>query len=270
MAVKALKPLLVATALWMLPLQGAEAAMAVIDIKAIGEAQKQLASLKEQTTTLKDQLSTLKDQLSIVTDQLKVAQEAKSIADSTLSSIGEIGSLSIPSLNFKSLASSDMQCLVPDYKQLMPSIELDDVDFGSICDRGTAYKSGLVATPASLTNSTWEEKAVIQKSIADNRTATITDATVKGLAQSDEAHETAAKTLETAQEYKSAGQSAETLQARVQVLIELNVAMLVTQAQTNQILAQMLKVQSSQALNTQVPLMSDVAEDRDYTPASDD
>lgn len=245
----------------------AHAAMAVIDVKNIAEAQKQLTTLKEQLSTVKDQLATAKESLSVITDQLDTLRQVQSIAGDTLSSIGELGNLSIPSLNFQSLASSvsgDMACLIPDYKQLMPSIKFDEVDFGSICERGNAYKSGLVATPESLTAGTWEEKAKIQKSVSQNRIATITDATVKGLAQSDEAHETAVKTLETAQEYKNAGQTAETVNARLQVLIELQVAQLVATAQTNQILAQMLKINASQALNNGVPIMSEVAEDRKY------
>ncbi|MEJ8476906.1 hypothetical protein [Roseibium algae] len=245
----------------------AHAAMAVIDIKSIGEMQKQLSTMKDQLGTLKSQLDTAKESLSIVTDQLKVAQEVKGIADETLSSIGEIGNLSIPSLNFQSLAASvsgDMACLIPDYEALMPSIKMEDVDFGSICERGDAYKSGLVATPDALSDATWEEKSQIQKSVQENRIATITDATIKGLAQSDEAHETAVKTLETAQGYKSAGESATTVQARLQVLIELQVAQLATTAQTNQILAQLLKIQSSEALNNGVPIASEMAEERKY------
>ena len=84
----------------------AQAAMAVIDVKGIGEMQKQLANMKEQLGTLKSQLDTAKESLSVVTDQLKAVREVKGIADETLSSIGEIGNLSIPSLNFQSLASS--------------------------------------------------------------------------------------------------------------------------------------------------------------------
>ncbi|MHA7777202.1 hypothetical protein [Roseibium sp. M-1] len=251
----------------------AAATMAVIDVKNIAEAQKQLMTMKDQLDSLKDQLKTAKESLSVVTDQLKVVQEAKGIADETLSSIGSIGNLSIPSLNFQSLASSvsgDMACLIPDYKKLMPSIKLEDVDFGSICERGNAYKSGLVATPESLTEGTWEQKSNVQKSVHQNRIATITDATVKGLAQSDEAHETAVKTLETAQEYKSAGQTAETVQDRLQVLIELEVAQLVATAQTNQILAQMLKIQASDALNNGVPIASEVAETRKYNGESEE
>ena len=246
----------------------AQSAMAVIDVKGIGEMQKQLANMKEQLGTLKSQLDTAKESLSVVTDQLNTLKEVQGIADETLSSIGEIGSLSIPSLNFQSLASSvsgDMACLIPDYKSLMPSIKMEDVDFGSICERGNAYKSGLVATEDSLTSGTWEEKVSIQKSVQQNRVATITDATIKGLAQSDEAHETAVKTLETAQEYKSAGQTAETMQDRLQVLIELQVAQLVTSAQTNQILAQLLKIQASESLNHGVPIASEIAEDRKYS-----
>ncbi|PVB60381.1 hypothetical protein [Labrenzia sp. 011] len=261
--ISALAGLLLASSI----VEPAHAAMAVIDVKGIGEMQKQLANMKEQLGTLKSQLDTAKESLSVVTDQLKVVQDVKGIADETLSSIGELGNLSIPSLNFQSLASSvsgDMACLIPDYHRLMPSIKFDEVDFGSICERGNAYKSGLVATPQSLTAGTWEEKANVQKSVHENRIATITDATVKGLAQSDEAHETAVKTLETAQEYKSAGEGAQTVNARLQVLIELEVAQLVATAQTNQILAQMLKIQASDALNNGVPVMSEIAEERKY------
>ncbi|TYC64004.1 hypothetical protein FMN50_01835 [Rhodobacterales bacterium] len=250
-----------------------DAAMAVIDVKNIAEAQKQLSALKEQVGTLKEQLATAKESLSIVTDQLDTLKEVQGIAGDTLSSIGELGSLSIPSVNFDALASSvtgDMACLVPDYNQLMPSIKMDEVDFGSICERGNAYKSGLVATKDSLTNSTWEEKTQIQKSVQENRIATITDATMKGLAFSDQAQETAIKTLETAQEYKSAGASSATMQDRLQVLIELQVAALATQAQTNQVLAQLLKIQSSEALNNGVPVLSEIAEEREYNAGGEE
>lgn len=247
--------------------------MAVIDVKGLSAAQEQIAALKDQLGTLTDQLDTAKENLKVVTDQLDVLKDVKQTATDTLSSIGQVGNLSIPSINFEQLKSSvtsDMSCLIPDYESLMPSIKFDDVEFGSICDRGDAYKSGLVATPSSLTNSTWEEKAKIQKSIHANRVATITDATVKGLGQSDEAQETAATTLQTAEEYKSAGANATTVNDRLQVLIELNVAQLVTQAQTNQLLAQMLKVQASQALNNGVPVESDIAEDREYNTGSEE
>lgn len=245
-----------------------QAAMAVIDVKAIAEAQKQLTTMKEQLSVVTEQLDTAKEQLSVVTDQLKVVEEAKAIADETLASIGEIGNVSIPSVNFDALASSvtgDMACLIPDYEQLMPSIDLEEVEFGSICERANAYKSGLVATQQSLTEGSWDEKVAIQKAVTENRVATITDATLKGLAQSDEAHETAVTTLETAQDYKSAGVGAETMQDRLQVLIELQVAQLTTQAQTNQLLAQMLKIQASQALNNGVPILSEMAEERTYS-----
>jgi len=266
MAFKAL--ILAGTALLAVGAQPAYATMAVIDVKNIAESQKQLSALREQIGTLEDQLNTAKENLSVVTDQLDVLRETKTTIDSTLSSIGEVGNISIPSLNFTTLAgnvASDMSCLVPDYKSLMPSIKMENVSFGSICERGSAYKSGLVVTPDSLREAeTWDETITIQEKISDNRIATISDATFKGLAQSDAAHETAAKTLETAQEYKAAGKSAETVQARLQVLIELEVAQLATQAQTNQLLSQILKLHASQTLASHVPLESELAEDREY------
>ena len=242
------------------------AAMAVIDVKGLSEAQKQVTALNKQ-------LDNLKDQLKVATDQLDTLKKVRQTATDTLSSIGEMGNISVPSLNFNELAQSivsDKSCLIPDYKSLMPSIEMEDMDFGSICDRGAAYKSGLIATPEKLKTGSWEEKAAIQKAVTENRTSTVTDVTFKGMGQADQALETASKTLETAQDYKKAGGAAEDMNGRLQVLIEIGVAQLTTQAQTNQLLAQLLKVQSTATINSQVPIESEVAEDAKYQSESED
>ena len=236
------------------------AAMAVIDVKGLSEAQKQVSALQKQ-------LDNMKERLKVVTEQLDTLKNVRQTVDDTLASIGEIGHLSVPSLNFSELAqsiASDKSCLIPDYKSLMPSIDLDNVDLGSICDRGTAYKTGLIATPEKLKTGSWEEKAAIQKAVQENRTSTVTDVTFKGMGQADQALETASQTLNTAQDYKQAGASAKDMNGRLQVLIEIGVAQLTTQAQTNQLLAQLLKVQSASTINSQVPIESEVAEDAEY------
>ncbi|PLW77183.1 hypothetical protein [Cohaesibacter celericrescens] len=236
------------------------AAMAVIDINGLTEAQKQVAALKAQ-------LDTAKDSLKVVTDQLETLKEVQKTATDTLGAIGELGNISVPSLNFDQLASSiasDKSCLMSNFEDLMPSINTESLSLGSLCDRSTAYKTGLVATKEKMREGSWEEKTAIQKAVKTNRANTISDATFKGLAQADQAQDTASITLETAQDYKQAGKSATDMNGRLQVLVEIGVAQLTTQAQTNQILAQILKVTSASIVSKQVPIENDLAEDADY------
>lgn len=243
-----------------------QAAMLVVDTSNLAEAQKSVAALKSQLETAKNQLNTLKESLEVATDQLKKLQEVKKVADDTFSAIGEMGHITIPSINFKSLANSiasAKSCLVPDYKNLMPSVDLENMSFSSICDRSSAYSSGLITKKESLQTGSWAEKKEVLKGIQTNRVNTITDASVKGLAQADQAIETADETLETAQDYKKAGESAADMNARLQVLIEVNVARLVAQSHMNQLMAQMLKVQAAATINEQVPVENDRAEETD-------
>lgn len=223
--------------------------MTVIDIKGLTEAKLQLAELKKQVEAAKEQLDTLKSVQDEVTK--------------TMESIGEVGNISVPSVNFTKMSGqimSDMNCLVPDYKSLMPNVNFDDVSLGSICQRGDAYKKGLTLSTEEMRKGSWQEKSAKQKQVRANRERVIGKATTKGMAHADSAQEAAVEALKAAQEYKSAGSSAQTVNARLQVLIEVNVAQLAQQAQTNQLLAQLLKVQSAATLNTHVGLEAGLVE----------
>ncbi|SDR49055.1 hypothetical protein [Pseudovibrio sp. Tun.PSC04-5.I4] len=223
-------------------------AMAVYDPANLAEAQKQLIQLKEQIKTAQE--------------QLKAVTKMRDDISSTLNAIGEATSLSIPSINFNELSSQimgDMGCLVPDYQKMMPSLDFDNISLGSVCERGDAYRSGLMSSPDDVVELNWEEKRDRRKGIQANRSRVITDATTKGLAQADKAQEDAATTLRTAQEYKNAGSSATTMNDRLQVLIEVEVAQLASQAAANQMMAQLLKVMSAQVIHTSVPLENDMA-----------
>ncbi|KZL20422.1 hypothetical protein PsAD2_01465 [Pseudovibrio axinellae] len=226
------------------------AARPVIDIKAIAEAKKQIAQMKEQIKTLKEQLDVVKD--------------VRSGVDDTLKSIGEVSKISIPSINFSDITGqimSDNSCLVPDFEGLMPDVSFDEMDMGSLCSRSDAYQNGLVAEPKDMTSMTWEEKGKVQAGVKKARVNTVADASFKGLAQADMAQENAVKTLEAAQELKSEGAKAQTVNERLQVLIEVNSALLQSQSQTNQLLAQLLKVSSAQSIVQGVPIESELAKD---------
>lgn len=228
------------------------AARPVIDVKSIAESKKQLMELKKQLET----------QL----DQLEVLEQAREINQATQDAIGAIGSIQIPTVNFTKISGQimgDMGCLVPDYKNLMPSLSSQDldIDMSSICQRSTAYRTGLLASLDTVKQGTWQEKQAIVSEVKANRVRTVTDASTKGLAQADMAQERAVETLRAAQEYKSAGASAKTVNDRLQILIELQVAQLATMAQTNQLLAQHLKVLSATSVISNVPIENALAED---------
>ena len=184
--------------------------------------------------------------------------------DDTLKSIGEVTTISIPSINFSNITSqimSDNSCLVPDFESLMPDVSFDEMDMGSLCSRSTAYQNGLVAEPKNMKSMSWEEKNKVQISVKQGRVNTVADASFKGLAQADMAQENAVKTLSAAQELKSEGAKAQTVNERLQVLIEVNTALLQSQSQTNQLLAQILKVSSAQSIVQGVPIESELAKD---------
>ncbi|MGH0004740.1 hypothetical protein ACQU0X_32135 [Pseudovibrio ascidiaceicola] len=226
------------------------AARPVIDIKAIAEAKKQIAQMKEQIKTLKEQLDVVKD--------------VRAGVDNTLKSIGEVSSISIPSINFGDITGqimSDNSCLIPDFESLMPDVSFEEMDMGSLCSRSDAYQNGLVAEPKEMKSLSWEDKEKVQTGVKKARLSTVADASFKGLAQADMAQENAVKTLEAAQELKSEGAKAQTVNERLQVLIEVNSALLQSQSQTNQLLAQLLKVSAAQSIVQGVPLESELAKD---------
>ncbi len=232
-----------------LMVQGAPsyAAEPVIDVKSLAEAKKQLTVLKDQARTL--------------TDQLDVLRQAREGIDGTLKSIGEVTSISLPSLNFNKISGqimSDQACLVPDFNKLMPDVSFEDVDIRSLCARSDAYRNGLVAKSKDIQALPWEAKRAAQAAINAARINTIADAAFKGLAQADVAHDNAVETLKAAQEYKSEGRKAKTVNDRLQVLIEINTALLQSQSQTNQLLAQLLKVSSSTTIAQGVPVESEL------------
>lgn len=230
----------------------AHAQLQVIDAIANARAETQIIKAVEQLETAQSQLDTLNN--------------VKSQIDEQLAAFGEMGTLNVPSLNFVKIASqlsSDINCLVPDYEQLMPQIKTDEIDIGSICSRGSAYKKGLLASPKELKEKKPREQLEVLSEIRTNRLRVITDATTKGLAQADMAIEASADTVKAAQEYKAAGAAAQTVNDRLQVLIEIAAADLQSQARIEQINAQILKVISAMSVRMALPAQSELADEQD-------
>ena len=223
----------------------AQAAMTVIDPKAIAEAQRQLSELKKQ---------------------LEEMQEMKARLEDQLNAIGQAGEIAIPIFNAAKMGSQlgkDANCLLPDLSRLMPDVEFDELDFGSICEAGNAYRGKLWISPEALTKMSWNKKNEQVFEIRNRRENVLVDAASKGLGQADIAQKMAADANQAAAEIEAAADKAKDTNTRLTVLTKAMAAQMRVQAQTNQILAQQLKVQSAFAIATGVQMDNILAEEDD-------
>lgn len=221
----------------------------VIDKANIAQAKLQLTQMKED---LENQIK-----------QLEGLTDIKGLADEQLKAFGELGKINIPTLNFLKISgqlSENMSCLMPDYESLMPSIGEEDIDLGSVCGRGKAYEKGMFADKKTLKKQSAREKLETINGVRKQRKKVTRDATTKGLAHGDMAIEASAETVRAAQELKNSAASAQTVNERLQVISETNIALLQSQAVTNQLLAQLLKVVSSLAIEMLVDVEADLGE----------
>lgn len=225
-----------------------QSAWPVIDTGSIAQAKIQVVKLNEQIQQMQDQLAMLTDMKSELEAQLKA--------------FGEFGKIQIPTLNFTKISgqlTNNMTCLIPDYKKLMPSLENKEINLNSICSRGGAYKSGLVVHGNDLSGKTPTEQRAVVRDIKEQRKTMVTDATTKGLAHADMALESSTETVKAAQELKNSAANTEDMNDRLQVVSETNIAILQGQAVTNQLLAQILKVNSAVAIQLAVPIQNSLA-----------
>lgn len=112
-------------------INAAHAQQAVID-------NSNLAKAKEALSTAKEHLDTIND----VRDQI----------DEQLKTIGSYGKLTLPifdTLNMANQLKKDAQCLMPNWKQLIPSLNFEEVGF-SLCDRSSFYRSNLWVDPVKI------------------------------------------------------------------------------------------------------------------------
>lgn len=218
------------------------AAMAVVDAKAIAEAKKQITELKKQLAEAKKHTEYLERQVD---------------------AIGDFGKISIPNLNGSKLASQlqkNATCLLPDLSRLMPDVDLEDVNFGTICAAGDAYRSNLWISPKALQKLPISKQIENLRKVRERRENVLVDAASKGMGQADMAQKEAADLNQAASEIVSAADQAEDTNTRLAVIAEGQAVLIRAQAQTNQLLAQQLKVQSAFAMAAGVKLENELAE----------
>lgn len=209
-----------------------------------------------QKLELQKQLEAMLESNGISLDQLEQFTKLQT-------AIGDLGTLQIPTLNFTKISGQLVNaqgCLIPDLEQLMPDIRFDELDLGSVCSRANAYRSNLMVPRSKLQNkSGWQSETQINQTIRKARLNVIADASTKGLAHSDQAIQDSLETVKAAQEYKQAAQGAKTVNDRLQVISEVLIALLQSQARTNQLLAQSNKIQAAASIQMNLPIDADLA-----------
>ncbi|WP_417798694.1 hypothetical protein [Terasakiella pusilla] len=97
-----------------------------------------LAKAIEGLSTAKEHLNTINDVRDNINEQLRI--------------IGSYGKLTLPifdTLNMANQLKKDAQCLMPNWKQLIPSLNFEEVGF-SLCDRSAFYSDSLWVDPLKI------------------------------------------------------------------------------------------------------------------------
>jgi hypothetical protein len=217
--------------------------MAVIDTSALASMAKQISALKEQIMVLWKQLEAATQILSTLTEVRDAIQEQ-------IDAIGELGEILLPLFNIAKIAEqlkSDAQCLMPDYSKLMPGAEFEDFQFDSICSARAAYDKLLWLDPKEAKNKSWEEQKEMRITVQVRRRKLLRQIATDGLANADVAISATVDDQGPAvDDLERAARAAKNMNTRLQVIAEGQVLVARQLATQNQLLAQMLKVQSAQ------------------------
>jgi len=233
--------LLLLSSILTLPAGSANATQLVLDKAAIGKLVDQLTAMQEQFEQMVEINTKLQDQID---------------------AIGKAGQISLPLINAAKMASQirqDMQCLKPDFSKLMPNIEFENLNWDSVCEGRTAYRDTLWLDPQKLNELTsWQERDAAAKEGKERRTRVLADAAENGLALGDIGNKEVERTLDTASEIEAQAKAAKTKNERLAVIAESQAVIIRSRARTNQLLAQLLKVQSAYVIKAGVDLKSGI------------
>lgn len=208
----------------------------------------------------------LVDQINALKQQLAELQKANGLLNDQLNALGRAGQISVPMVNMDRLASrlrQDAQCLAPDLQKLMPDVEYDDATFGSICAAGDAYRKSLWLDPDKIAKKPWEDQVAATNAIEKRRQNMAVDVASKAIGQGDIDVKEADRLGQSADELDAAAKAAVSDNERLAVIAQGSVLHARSAALQTQILAQLLKVQSSWFALTALPPGSTLAKEDD-------
>jgi len=216
----------------------ADAAQPVYDAEGVAKATETINSLKKQT---------------------EVLVEANSKAQSTIDAVGAKTKIKLPMLNLPKIArqlNRDRQCLTPDLESLMPGVEFEELDFGSICQNANTYKQTLTfdADDDAAQGMTFAERDTKRNTIRARRERVFSDAVLKAMAHGDAGIEAANAMNEAADALDAEADAATDMNSRLAVIAKGQAIQIRAQAQTNMLLSQLLKMQAGKNVVYDVPV----------------
>lgn len=225
----------------------AHAEYPVLDKASLAKLAEQLKQAKEDFKNQFEQLLTLKEQLGFLF-------EIKNFINETVDTIGEMASIVLPITNAERIAAQmrgNIACLFPD--GMAWGIDFADLNL-SICSLKSKYKKSFFLTEDEAKEMTFEEQDAKRQKAMRNRDAFLADTTLRSMSAADVQLRNASDLNKAADELRSSGESATTLQQRLAVSNRTAAEQLRATAAQNEILAQMLKLQAAMALKAGVPL----------------
>ena len=107
-----------------------------------------------------EQFNSLQKQLDQLMEQTEILGKISKAAQDQINAIGKVGKITMPIANLAKLGlavSKDARCLLPDLSGLMPGINLDELDWQSICARRRFYQDTLWFDPNDPDSWTFNE-----------------------------------------------------------------------------------------------------------------
>lgn len=238
---------LIAFGLYLSFQQPALSAWPVTDAQAIVKATEQLNRMKEQL----DKLNEMKKQID---EQIKI--------------IGSYGKITLPIINIANMGNQlkkDMQCLKPDWEELIPGINFEEQKF-SLCDRSRFYRDNLWVDPvkvggesvfgvpgqsSAIDHIKWQKE---RQRVRMVRQAVLHESVTNAMAQADKAIENTKENSEAIDDLQGMVDGAQTDQDRQAAIAQGQVVLARIGNQRNQTLAQLLKVAAAFAMEAGIPL----------------
>jgi len=235
-------------------LGGSGAALAeypVIDLTAIKQAIEQLKALKEQIGNQLEEIIQLKTMVGLLNDAKGFLNDITGFMNELTDSIGQIATIDLPIPNLEKISAQtkgDLRCLMPDGAQW--GIKFSDLNLGSICDASATYRAALFLDPKATAGLSYADQAQLRSQIEKRRDALLEDTASRALAQADVQLQQADELNKAADSLQSDLKGAKTVQDRLHVAAQIQLAQLRGQARQTQILAQMLKLQGAVAVQS--------------------
>ena len=189
--------------------------------------------------------TTATDQLNVLREQIEVVKETNATMENTLTAVGSAATITLPSFDdLKRQIVRGAECLLPDLEYLMPTVDFENVDIGDICRRSSVYRDTLSLDPSDLVNLSPVQRETRRNEVRTRRTAIFRDSVFSSTAAGDSGIEESTKLLDLADSLSQQADAATNLNEREAVNNKIAIAQLQATAQTNQLLAQLLRLQA--------------------------